>query len=145
MLKIRPDQMQAFSAVADELLAQRVMDHLRANYADTLVHLPDRRLMLSDIADRDLKTMVQTGLTQARSYGMTHESALAGFVAIMFEAAPNFYSYPLTKQILEEENTPANSRVKLLLDQVSEQDWEKIKAGYDPDVWKLPPRKPPKK
>lgn len=137
--------MQAFSAVADELLAQRVMDHLRANYADTLVHLPDRRLMLSDIADRDLKTMVQTGLTQARSYGMTHESALAGFVAIMFEAAPNFYSYPLTKQILEEENTPANSRVKLLLDQVSEQDWEKIKAGYDPDVWKLPPRKPPKK
>jgi hypothetical protein len=65
---------------------------------------------------------------------------LAGFVAIMFEAAPNFDSYPLTQQILQDENTPPNSRLELLLDRVSEEDWAKLKTSYDPGAWNLPPK-----
>ena len=140
MLKILPDQMRAFRPVADELLAERIVEHLRTAYADKFVHLPSQTLMLDEIAENDLKAMVQTGLAQARSYQITHESALAGFVAIMFEVAPNFDSYPLMHQILQDETTAPNARLDLLLERVREEDWEKIKGSYDSDAWKLPLR-----
>ncbi len=140
MLKILPEQMRAFSAVADELLVQRIVDHLRANYADTVVQLPSRMFLLDEIDEDDLKQMVHTGLARARSYGISQESALAGFVALMFEAAPNFDSYPPMQQILQDENTPPNSRLDLLLDQATDEDWEKLKGNYEADAWKFSPK-----
>jgi hypothetical protein len=138
VLKILPDQMQVFKPVADELLAERIVEHLRIAYADTFVHLPSRTLMLDEIAENDLKAMVQTGLAQARSYQITHESALAGFVAVMFEVAPNFDSYPLMQKILQDETTSPNTRLDLLLEQATEEDWEKAKGSYDSAAWNLP-------
>ena len=140
MLKILPDQMLAFRPVADELLVERIVEHLRTAYADNSVHLPSRTLRLAEIAENDLKAMVQTGLAQARSYQITHESALAGFVAVMFEVAPNFDSYPLMQQILQDETTPPNARLDLLMERATEEDWEKIKGSYDSAAWKLPLR-----
>jgi hypothetical protein len=140
VLKILPEQMRAFSGVADELLTQRLADHLRLNYADNVVKLPTAELQLSELAEGDLKAMIQGGCARARSYQISHESALAGFVALMFEAAPNFDSYPPMQRTLQDENTPPNSRVDLLLDQASEEDWAKVRESYDADAWKLSPK-----
>lgn len=51
MLKILPEQIRAFSGVAEELLIQRLADHLRSNYVDTVVRLPMSTLNLSEIAE----------------------------------------------------------------------------------------------
>ena len=40
MLKILPEQMEAFSSVTDELLASRIVDHLCEEYSDTTVQSP---------------------------------------------------------------------------------------------------------
>jgi len=140
VLKILPEQMRAFSGVADELLIQRLADHLQSNYAHTVVRLPTSTLKLSEIAEADLKAMIKSGCARARSYGLSHESALAGFVALMFEAAPNFDSYPSMQQTLQDENTPPNARLDLLLDQASEEDWNKVRASYDTGAWKVSPK-----
>lgn len=140
MLKIFPEQMKAFSAVADELLLRRVVDHLREKYADTVVQLPSDLLIVSKIGEDELKTMVGTGISRARGYGLSHESTLAAFVALMFEAAPNFDEYPLMQQILHDENTPANSRIDLLLSQASDEDWEAIKGTYRVGAWEQIPK-----
>jgi hypothetical protein len=54
-------------------------------------------------------------------------------------ATPNFDAYPLTQQILQDEKTPPNSRIDLLLGQVTEQDCEAIKGTCDPSAWQLAP------
>jgi hypothetical protein len=140
MLKIFPEQMEAFSAVADELLLRRVVDHLREKYGDTVVQLPSGLLIVSEIGEDELKTIVGTGISRARCYGLSHESTLAAFIALMFEAAPNFDQYPLMQQILHDENIPANSRIDLLLSKASEEDWEAIKGSYSAGAWEQKPK-----
>jgi hypothetical protein len=81
--------------------------------------------------------MVGNGIARARQYGISHESALVAFVVTMFEAAPNFDLYPQVRQILQDEKTPANGRIDLLLEKVSEQDWEGVEGRYDPSAWEL--------
>jgi hypothetical protein len=135
MLKILPHQMEAFGAVTDELLTKRVVDHLRTNYLDTVVQLPSGSLPVKEIDEAELKAMVSRGIARARVYGISHESALAGFVAIMFEAAPNFDGHPVLQQILRDESVDPNSRIERLLDHFSEEIWEDVKAGYDRQVW----------
>jgi hypothetical protein len=135
MLKILPEQMEAFSPLTDELLAERIVDHLRKEYSDTIVQLPSRVLILHEIADDELKAMVRVGLSRARGYGISHESPLAGFIAIMIDAAPNFDQHPALQPMLSDETVDANLRVPKLLDQFTEEVWRDVKTSYDPAVW----------
>ena len=129
--------MEAFRSVADELLARRIVDHLRKEYSNTTVQLSSGPQLVSEIAEDELIAMVLFGLSRARGYGISHESSLAGFVAIMFETAPNFDAYPLVQQILQDETIPPDSRIDLLLERVTEPDWEALKARYDTATWKM--------
>ena len=135
MLTILPQQMEAFSVLAQELLAQNVGDYLRKEYSETIVQLPSRRLPVSEIADDDLKRMVRTALARAASYGLSHESSLAGFVAIMFDAAPNFDQHPDLRPTLIDEAIPADDRVRRVLEQFTEAVWHDVKTNYDIAVW----------
>ncbi len=135
MLQILPQQLEAFGAVTDELFVKRIVDHLRANYLETIVQLPSGSLTVKEIDEAQLKAMVSRGIARARVYGISHESALAGFVGIMFEAAPNFDGHPVLQPILKDQSVDPNSRIERLLDHFSEEIWEDVKARYDRQVW----------
>ena len=131
--------MLAFQPLAETAVVKRVVAPVRDKHADVAVRLPSSVSTLAQLSDEVLEEMVQNGIARARQYDMSHESALVAFVVTMFEAAPNFDVYPLTQQILRDERTPPNSRIDLLLDQATEQDWEAIKSTYDPSAWQLTP------
>jgi adenine-specific DNA methylase len=135
MLQIHPKQMEAFGGVTDDLLAKRIVGHLRADYSDTMVQLPSGSLTVKEIEEAELKAMVTRGVAQARAYGIDHESALATFVAIMFEAAPNFDAHPELNQTLRDESVAPNSRIDKLLERFNEKIWEEVRASYDQQAW----------
>lgn len=135
MLQIQPKQMEAFGSLTDDLFLKRIVDHLQENYSATLVQLPAGSLTVKEIDEAELKAMVTKGIAQARAHGINHESALAAFVAIMFEAAPNFDAHPEIQEILKDASVEPNSRIEKLLEGFSEKVWEDVKANYDRQAW----------
>jgi hypothetical protein len=135
MLKIRAEQMHAFQAVADESFIARVAEHLRAEYADFEVQLPQGSYTVRQLLDPTLHAMIRHGIARARSYGLSSEASLIGFVALMIGAAPNFDAHPVLQWSLKNESIPPDERIKHLLDQASEQNLDAVKAEYDPTAW----------
>jgi hypothetical protein len=135
MLTILPQQMWAFSPLADELFVKHVVDHLREHYGDTMVQLSSDILTVNRIAENDLKAMVGRAISKARSYGLSNESSLAGFVALMFEAAPNFDQHPALQQILLDKTIDGNARVEQLLAHFTGEIWQVVKTNYDRHAW----------
>jgi hypothetical protein len=137
MLKIRPEQMAAFQPVADEMFIGRVVEHLREKYADRPVWLPGGDSTVKQLPDATLREMVRGGVARARGYGMTDESSLAAFVAIMVRMAPNFDRHPLLERMLKDGQVAPDARVEHLLKQATKQNWEAVIKGYDPAAWGL--------
>lgn len=139
MLKIRPEQMDVFRAVADEAFVKRLAEHLRTKYATVGVLLPTGVVTVGQIPDEMLRAMVRGGVARARGHGLSYESTLAAFLAIMIEAAPNFDEHPRVRQVLADESVPPNSRLDQLLDQaVLDESWAEIKQNYNAAAWTLP-------
>ncbi|HEY0080968.1 MAG TPA: hypothetical protein VGB73_20355 [Pyrinomonadaceae bacterium] len=138
-LQIRPEQMNAFQPVADANFVKRLMAQLRDEHSETAVVLPDKASTVKQLPDETLRELVVAGIARARRYGLSHESALAAFVAIMFEAAPNFDRHPLIQRLLKDEKTPPNSRIDLLLEETTEENWQAVRKSYDPRSWNPPP------
>jgi non-ribosomal peptide synthetase component F len=138
-LQIRSEQMKAFQPVADANFVKRLVAQLRDEHAETAVVLSDRASTVEKLPDEVLRELVAAGIARARTYGLSHESALAAFVAIMFEAAPNFDRHPLIQRLLNDEKTPPDARIDLLLEEATEENWQAVKKSYDPRSWNPPP------
>ncbi|MGH9900505.1 MAG: hypothetical protein ACRD68_01560 [Pyrinomonadaceae bacterium] len=135
MLTIREEQMRAFRPAADVVFAKRVATSVRANHGDASVRLPAGTFTVRRLPEETLRRLVRGGIARAREYELSHESALAAFVVLMFETAPNFDRHPVIRRILTDENVPPNSRVDRLLEEVTEQNWEAVKQSYDAGAW----------
>ncbi len=139
MLRIQQEQMLAFQPLAEADFVKRLVAALRDKHADVAVRLPTNSPTVAQLPNEVLEEMVRKGIARARQYDISHESALVGFVATMFEAAPNFDAYPPVQQILQDEKMPPNSHIDLWLDQATEQDWQAITVAYDPSAWQPTP------
>ena len=138
-LQIRAEQMKAFQPVADANFIKRLVAQLRREHAETAVMLPGSVSTVKQLPDETLQQLVAGGIERARAYGLSYESALAAFVVIMFEAAPNFDRHPLIQRHLKDEKTPPNERVDQLLEEATEENWEAVKKSYKSSAWNLPP------
>ena len=137
MLKIRPAQMQAFQAAADNTFVKKLAAHLREKHGDTGVRLPTETLLVFELPAETLATLIHTGIARARGYGFVSEADLAGFVAIMFETAPNFDDHPLLQRGLKDERVKLEERIDVLLQNATEANWDIVKEEYDPSAWQL--------
>ena len=135
MLKIRPEQMAAFQAVAETAFIKRVAAYLREGHAEAEIRLPSGSFQLGQIPDETLIAMVKRGVAKAREYGMRQESALSAYVVLMVETAPNFDAHPLIRHLLKDEQTPPDGRLERLLQIISEQNWEAVKENSDAAAW----------
>lgn len=137
MLKIRAEQMQAFQAVADATFVKKLAAHLREKHGDTGVQLPTGTFLVFELPAATLEAMIHTGIARARGYGFASESDLAGFVAVMFETAPNFDDHPLLQRGLSDERVKLEERIDALLQNATEANWGVVKEEYDPSAWQL--------
>jgi hypothetical protein len=137
MLKIRPEQSEAFQPVAEAAFVAEVVDYLRKTRPQEVVRLPGGPTTIAEIPDEILSVMVRGGIARARDYGITSSSALAGFVSLMFISAPNFDDHPLLKRALQDNDTDPNSRLEKLIQDSTEQNWEAVRQAYDASAWGL--------
>lgn len=131
--------MLVIESVAQENFVRRIAAHLRAEYPQATVTLPtDEEFTVDALPDERLHDLVRTGIARARRYGMTFESSIAAFVAVMFEIAPNFDEHRLCQVLLGDEQTAPDARLDELLDVLTEKNWESIRADYNPQAWTMP-------
>lgn len=137
---IREEQMTAFEDSAEQNFVQRLAEHLRQNYADAVVRLPDQEdSTLPELPDEKLHSLVEFSIEKARSYEMTFESSISAFSAVMFRAAPNFDKHSMSKLCLKDKNIEPNKRLDEVLEILTEEHWEKIREDYDPNAWEEEP------
>jgi hypothetical protein len=137
MLKVRPEQIEAFRLQAEADFVERVAAYLVEEYSESVVQLPTGLLTVEQIPGNQLSQMIENGIARARVYGLNFESSLSAFVTLMFVVAPNFYEHPLIHQILTDEKTEANSRLDDLWERTSEENWATAKQMYDANAWKV--------
>lgn len=125
MFKLRDSHFEAFQPLTDKLLVGRIVLHLHEHHSEVIGRLPD------DL----LREMVAGGIARARRHGLTWESSLTLFVALMFEIAPNFDEHPVIRSILEEPTLPPDERLDLLPDRISDEEWEEARQSYDRNAW----------
>lgn len=125
MIRIRPEQLKIFEPVAEAGMVRRLVEHLRAEHADYVEGLPD------DI----LSEMTRNGVARARRYGLTLESSIGAFVALMFEVAPNFDEHPLIRHALTDASVPPDERIDELPKRVPQAHWEEAGRRYDEKAW----------
>jgi hypothetical protein len=137
MLRIRPEQYDAFQPVAEAAFVAEVVDHLRNTRPDEVVRLPGGQTTIAKLPDDILSDMVRGGIARAREYGITWRSTLLAFVKLMFVFAPNFDDHPLLKRVLLDNDTDPNGRLDKLMQNSTEENWEAVRREYDVTAWEL--------
>lgn len=128
--------MTIFEDSAERNFIQRLAEHLRQNYADAVVRLPDEEdSELAELSEEKLHSLVEFSIKKARNYEMTFESSISAFTAVMFRAAPNFDKHSMSKLCLKDKNIEPNKRLDEVLEILTEEHWEKIREDYDPNAW----------
>lgn len=131
--------MNAVENASEQSFVERLAAHLRENYGDAVVRLPDEEeaKTVAGLPAETLEMLVSRSIKRARSYGLSHQSAIAAFSALMFEVAPNFDSHKLSRMLLNDENTEPNARLNELLEVLTDKNWETIKEAYNPQEWQI--------
>ena len=138
-LKIRPEQRAVIEEVARENFVHRLAAHLRAEYSGAAVTLPDAgQTTVGELDEATLDRLVRVGIARAGSHEISLQSAIAAFVAVMFEVAPNFDTHRLSRVLLGDEEVAPDARLDELLNVLTEKNWESIRAEYDPQAWEMP-------
>jgi hypothetical protein len=137
MLKVRPEQSDAFQLQAEADFVERIAAYLVADYSDLVIQLPEGPLSVEQIPADQLSQMIENGIARARVYGLSFESSLSAFVTLMFVVAPNFDENPSIHQVLTDEKTETNSRLDNLWGRTSEENWATAKQMYDANAWKI--------
>lgn len=126
MLKVRQTQMDVLQQqLAEKDLVRRTIEFLRIEYPEDIKRHPEGQW----------RNRVVNGISRARSYGITYESSIAAFVALMFQYAPNFDEYAPIHAILTDGEVPPDTRVKLLGECTIDEDWEIVEDRYDAAAW----------
>ncbi|HMF58082.1 MAG TPA: hypothetical protein VK619_17190 [Pyrinomonadaceae bacterium] len=124
---IRKEQMAVFETAAEEEFVKRMAQYLKEQHAGAVAHLSDERL----------RRRVRGALARGRSHGLTWESALAGFVVLMFEVAPNFDLHPAFHEVLQTSYPNENERIRAIYENVRDEEWEEAQEFYDQSAWFL--------
>jgi hypothetical protein len=135
MLKIRSEQIRPFEPDAKAAFVNRVMNYLRENHGDALVRLPKGQNSVAELPETILRNLVENGIARGESYGLTWKSSLISFVVLMFIVAPNFDLDEKVAKVLTDENIPADKRVRVITEQMTDEDWEKVAEKYDEKAW----------
>lgn len=125
LVQLRESQLKLCAEAIDKDLVKVIHWHLR-NHHSKAVQFLDRG---------NLEARVQVTIQIARRYGLGTISDLAGFAALMFELAPNFYQHPSFKKVLEDGSLSADVKMRKLSQVISDKEWNEAAEAYDRHFW----------
>lgn len=115
---IRNNQIEAMKSMEDEILYGKIYVHIRSDPEQDTSHLNEKELM----------SLIKTGVKKGKEYGLTWVSSLTAFVSLTILIAPNFDQYPPAQQILTDERIDADDRPLALVNELTEEDWERASS-----------------
>ena len=137
-LNVRREQMDVMSAVAEANFERDIARHLRSQYGDAIVRLPEgAEFAVTELPEETLERLIRVGIAKARRYELTRQSSIAGFVAMMFSVAPNFDDHRLCEVLLGDEEKTPDERSDEIPNVLSEKNWDAIRDDYDRQAWIL--------
>lgn len=125
LFRLRTEHLVGFQPLIERDFVTRLCEHIRKYHAAAT----------EGMSDDVLRQRVMNGVARAKGYGLQLEATLAGFVALMFEFAPNFDKHASFHEILRDPEVPPEKRVDELVDLSSEEDWEAVEKNSDPAAW----------
>lgn len=124
MLKVDKRQLQMLDDALESAYARELARYMRAEH----------EAAVAGLSDEELLRRVTIGIAKARGYGITWDSSITGFVAIMFEVAPTFDEQPAIQKVLTDRSVPPDVRVDALWKRTTEEDWveaERLAEGAE--------------
>jgi len=132
---IRREQMAAFDDASQEEFERRLAEHVRTCFAASSIDTSAGDFALSGLSAECVRAMVRHSIQKAKGYGLTWESSIAAYAALMFTVGPRFDEHPEIQAELLDENVPVNSKVDHLGYAISEPTWQEAKAAQGQRVW----------
>ena len=128
MLKITTPQIGVLHREIGAVYARDLARYIRVEHGDAVRALSDAELL----------RRVRIGIARAEGYGMTWDSTITAFVAIMFEIAPTFDEQAAIRRVLHDARIPPDTRVDALWTRTTEENWvEAARRAIDADAfWK---------
>lgn len=124
-MKILAAQKSKLDAQAEEAFVARVAAHLREVYPDLVRHL----------SEGALAEHVWVAVARGRSHGLSWQSALTGFVELMFAVGPEFDRHPAFARALATRDEDENERIFAVYDDVDDDEWEEAQRQDDERGW----------
>jgi hypothetical protein len=118
MLTLGKPQIDAIKESVERAYARDVARYMRAEHSESVAAL----------ADDELLRRVRLGIARAESHGLTWDSSITAFVAIMFEVAPTFDEQPAIARVLKDESLAPNKRIEALWELTTDEDWDEAEA-----------------
>lgn len=117
---IRKEQMEILSKASMEKFVKNMVKHLRTNFP--------KQLEKQGISEKDLESMVWSGMSSAKSYGITSEIGIEQYLECMVILCPDFdinQNYAWAGEILRNKNLTPNEKTEALnLQILLQEDWE---------------------
>ncbi len=117
-----------------------MVSYFRLRHGETIVRLPSGEAALGSLKETLVAQMARAGVARARRYGLSGQSAIAAFLAVMVETAPNFDDDPYLHRYLLDTDVPPNARLDHLMERAMDLDWIAVKEAYDPAAWRVEER-----
>jgi len=111
--------------IPEQELIEAVFDHICEHHAEQVAELKDDEIL----------RRAQVAVARARRYGFQEEGSYAAFAALMFLVAPNFDDQPAIQSWLANSRLKPDERMKQLMRNTREEDWEAAGAASDPRAW----------
>jgi hypothetical protein len=124
-LKIRAEQMAVLQAQVEADFESKIISLL----------ITSHQAAIGACTPDELHQRVCTALAKGRAHGFTWQSALAGFVVMMFELGPNFDQHPSFARALAIRLADENERIQTIYANVTDEDWQDARSFADPKAW----------
>ncbi len=139
-LTVKAEQIAILETLAQERFVAKIASELVRNYSSATVSLPSGETMtVAELPEDKLHALIKVGIEKAKRYEMRAESAIAGFVLVMFDVSPSFDRHRLSQVLLNDEDTVPDQRMNELLGVLSDDNWDSIRKEYDPLAWEPEP------
>ena len=126
--QLREPHVRAFDGTADLLFLEELQEALFEIYPT----------LQAEVEPESLALTLRAGLQKARGYGFENCDDIAGFVALMVETAPDFDNYPRAAEIFERDELSPSDKLKCILAELTDEDWEDIEMRGDSVSWQTP-------
>ncbi len=125
LIQLSVDQLSQCREAIENDLVKLIYWHLRS-YHSKVVQYIDKEVLHERIIH---------GLKCARQYQLATISDLAGFVALMFELAPNFDQHPSFAAVLSDTNLAPEQKMRRLSQVITDREWQEALKLHGKDVW----------